>query len=425
MDFSGKTFLFFARGYNDLDHNAPIMNFFLGCGACVELINIDKHVFDHDYRIAILKRNERFKLRNANNWYFTMESPSKKSIVAVLTKVFQKIFLSKADSWTWNLLMLIWTSLRRNKEVLTIVERCDCIFFEWGSPFQRGIVPAVVHRYAKASELPTVALPHGCNIFTRGGANQIVRRRVRRVGRRAQNNPFNFYNYYCVQNPSRQKQLESSYGAPKNIVSIGSMRFSPEWRSIMREHLNQKLSVHSNGLKVTLMGFQKGYGVDNLEMTELIHDLMKTHGVSLVIKTSTREGKALDFTGAAQVVGNEHHSMNLIAESDVVISYGSSIAIEVVLQHKLLLIPTFTGVGKCLFEEYGIGLVANTPTDLKRELQHLARSSDYRRQAVENQAEKLHLIEHEFIRGGAAQPPEESLSILMRKLGVNGEVRPV
>jgi hypothetical protein len=361
--------VFLIRAYNDLDHNAPIADFLLSQGERVVVLNIDSNVADEDYRLEILRRHEKFYYSKVSNWNFTKDKPAR-TFVSLVERVFYKLFLSSSTSPMWNALLRLW--IKKNKTVCDVVTRADCIFFEWGRPEQRGVAVLAIHRLARAYEIPTVALPHGCNTFARGGSNSVVRKKLTYRGGRLREKPFWEYNYYCVQNPIRKIQLESNIGAPANIVTIGSLRFSDKWRSEMRRSIPDQAAAHQVGFKITLMEFQKGYGAREGELSAMIRFIESLNGVSFVLKRSTREGKSLGLCSRSVVVGNECHSAPLIDESDCVIVYGSSIAIEVVLQRKLLITPSYLGLGQSFFEKYGIGLIPKRPEQLQAMLEHIS-----------------------------------------------------
>lgn len=407
--------VFLMRAYNDLDHNAPIVNFLLDRGEEVVLLNIDSNVADDDYRIEILRRHEQFYYFKVSNWNFTKDKPAR-SFVSVVERVIYKLLLSSATSAIWNVLLRLW--INANKAVVDVVTHADCVFFEWGRPEQRGVAVLAIHRLARAHEIPTVALPHGCNTFARGGSNSAVRKKLTNRGGELRGKPFWEYNYFCVQNPIRKIQLESNIGAPTNIVTIGSLRFSEAWRSKMRQSIPHQADAHQEGFKITLMEFQKGYGAAEAELRAMIRCVESLGGVSFVLKRSTREGKSLGLSSRSVVVGNECHSAPLIDESDCVIVYGSSIAIEVVLQHKLLITPSYLGLRQSFFEKHRIGLIPKTPEQLQSMLEHISADQSAYEEAVAEQNNKLGLVVEEYVHGGNCDGPTTALLAVLDRCGI-------
>ena len=408
-------FIFLIRAYNDLDHNAPLAYFLLGLGGQVTLLNVDSNIADDDYRLDILRRHEKFEYAKVANWNFTKDKPAG-TVLSVVERVLYKLFLSSSTSAIWNILVKIW--ITKNRWILDAVTNANCVFFEWGRPEQRGVAVFAIHRLAKANEVPTVALPHGCNIFARGGSNTAVRRKLTYCGGGLRDKPFWDYNYFCVQNPIRKIQLESNYGAPRNIVAIGSLRFSDGWRAQMRHSLPDQSEVHQKGFKITLMEFQKGYGAAKNELSAMIRCIESLSDVSFVLKRSTREGKSLGVSSRSVVVGNECHSMPLIGESDCVIVYGSSIAIEVVLQRKVLITPSYLGLGQSFFERHRIGLIPKSPEQLQAMLEDISADHTAHEQAIDEQNRKLAMVVEEYVNGGNSGGPEQALLSVLDRCGV-------
>ena len=103
----------------------------------------------------------------------------------------------------------------------------------------------------------------------------------------------------------------------------------------------------------------KDYNLHNEMTFSVLTELSNFPSINLVVKDATREGKAFyDRSKASNKLGdslvgwfgNEYHSPSLIDWSDCVIVIGGSIGIEVILQNKPLIYPTFLNTNKTLYE---------------------------------------------------------------------------
>ena len=131
------------------------------------------------------------------------------------------------------------------------------------------------------------------------------------------------------------------------------------------------------------MQFQKDYNVHNELVMGALKELSKLKYISLAVKDATREGKAFyDRNKAAGDLGdaligwygNEVHSPSLIDWSDCVIVIGGSIGIEVMLQKKNLIYPTYLNSNQTMYEYYNAAHCVSSTDEMINILNNLKRN---------------------------------------------------
>jgi hypothetical protein len=150
---------------------------------------------------------------------------------------------------------------------------------------------------------------------------------------------------------------------PQKCHAWGSTRFYPEWQKINLELCDMFTpGKDDNGkIKVIFMLPHWDYNVNKNKCLDLIEQLIQTKNIFLIIKDNTR-GKTGGLTDEERKRFQAHpnveanvsaHSPALIAWSDVVINFGSSIGIEALLQNKALINPFYLHTNKTIFEKTG------------------------------------------------------------------------
>jgi hypothetical protein len=115
------------------------------------------------------------------------------------------------------------------------------------------------------------------------------------------------------------------------------------------------------------MQYQADYNLEINEIWDTLSTIAECDWVYLVIKDSTRAGTQYYSNEFAtrhghseriELVGDEAHSPSLIKWSDCVVSFGSSIGMEVLMQNKPLINPTYLIKNRTLYERTGSSLTA-------------------------------------------------------------------
>ena len=367
-----KRTAFFIRAYNDVDHFVPLIAEFIKKNEnplIVLTTNID---FENDYRIIYLRNLGDFEIfRDEDKDFINYEV--------------RDTFFSKLSSRLYSIrrnrrgiIGRYYRKLRFNckKELDFLINKnIGACIFEWCSPFERG---EVLERYFIAAigiGLKTISIPHGCNIFinsdvTTGYRNETMKGRLINAKDR------NLFDYYVLQNPIRRDGWIRWGYDPLKTQAWGSTRFYPDWAKINKEICPKFKSnnITDKKLKVVFMQFQKDYNVHNELVMNALSKLSKLDFISLAVKDATREGKAFynrnkaaGELGPALIgwYGNEVHSPALIDWADCVVVIGGSIGIEVMLQNKHLIYPTYLNSNRTMYEFFNAAHCAESFEDIQ------------------------------------------------------------
>jgi hypothetical protein len=155
--------------------------------------------------------------------------------------------------------------------------------------------------------------------------------------------------------------IENAKGDPAVMQAWGSLRWAPEWVEV-----NRRLTPafdwpedREGRVKVTLMVPKWRNRVDKHAAVSLVKRLQSLDRVSLAVKGHPRpeDGAADPLHADPDVDWSRIHDLStvdsvpLIGASDVVVDVGSSIGIEVLMQGKVLLNPTYVHELTTMFDE--------------------------------------------------------------------------
>ena len=342
------------------------------------ITNID---IENDYRINYLETLGKFEVYKDVDKDF-IKSEKRNTFLSKLNSRLYSIKRNR-ESFFGKLYRKVYFNCKKEAEFLRKNKIRNCVF-EWCSPFERGEIIEKYFIAAKGIGIKTIAIPHGCNIFinsdvTIGYRNQTIK------GIQTDPKDRNLFDYYILQNPIRRDGWIKSGYDPIKTQAWGSTRFYPEWAKI-----NKKIcpKFHTDidctdKIKVVFMQFQKDYNVHNELVMGALKELSKLKYISLAVKDATREGKAFyDRNKAAGDLGdaligwygNEVHSPSLIDWSDCVIVIGGSIGIEVMLQKKNLIYPTYLNSNQTMYEYYNAAHCVSSTDEMINILNNLKRN---------------------------------------------------
>jgi hypothetical protein len=155
--------------------------------------------------------------------------------------------------------------------------------------------------------------------------------------------------------------LEHANGDPEVMQAWGTMRWAPDWVEVNRGLTPPfEWPEPADGkLKVTLMVPKWRNRLDRSAAVSLVERLHSLDFVSLAIKGHPRpeDGAAHPLRADADVDWSRIHdlthvdSVPLIGASDVVVDVGNSIGIEVVMQGKVLVYPTYVHELTTIYDE--------------------------------------------------------------------------
>jgi hypothetical protein len=382
------SYAFVFRAYPDVDHMVPLVWRLLEEGEQVH--GIVSPGYDHrgDYRLRFLSRYPRFQLHEIQ--------PPAAGAGRVATAV-----VAARGSIRWTLPWTLAFMARRNVTLVAV---------EWGFGLREGYdrlgsprgalavlrsVAGSLRRVrdpqqvranfivaARLLRRPTLCLPHGLSI----------KLGLRRDGGKLLAGPYDwrdrnrFAAYVLNTEHHREWFIERAQGDPEVVQTWGSLRWAPEWFELNRE-LAPAFTWPSepwrrtNGgpprLKVAFMVPKWANHVDREATLELVKRLQAVDEISLSIKGHPRreDGSAdplrddsdIDWTRIHDVTNAD--SVSVIAAADVVVDVGSSIGIEVVMQRKVLVNPSYIHDFWTFFDEVADScVVAGSADDVVRYL---------------------------------------------------------
>ena len=368
-----KRTAFFLRAYNDVDQISPLIaEFILNKKNPLIIITSDMDL-ENDYRFNYLKTLGDFEIvKNLDKEY--VKFSQKKNF---FLKLLSRLYLLKRNrkSFFGKIYRYFFFDCKAQVEFLKLKNVGFCVF-EACSPYERGIIIEKYFLAAKGIGITTIALPHGCNLFLNPDVT-IGYRKLIYKGVVQDQSDRNLFDYYIIQNPIRRDGwIKWGYDNVKT-QAWGSLRYFPEWANKNREICPKfNFEGNSNGkTKIVFMQFQKDYNLNNDLVSDTLKKISFLKNALLIVKDTTREGKKYDDKnkkdknfGESLVgwYGNEVHSPALIEWADVVIVVGgSSIGMEVILQNKILIDPTYLDTNTTLYEYFDAAHCLNSYDELE------------------------------------------------------------
>lgn len=345
----------FLYSFNDIDHIAPVAWALLNRGHRVRAVMLDPDCDGtNDPRIAFLEGNAEF---------------SRHPIASVLGIPWCAWLFKQTAGETQGrirrglrkLMRTTGISISRACSVLVKWQTDVCIF-EWGST--GGHNRKEFHTAARKLGLRVICLPHGMNIYTEPTMNQAMKSAIESREMNTIRTDYADYDAFVLQTEFH-RDMEIQFGVPKDIaLAMGSARYCPEWVSVLKGLYpafvpSSSFNPDTGGAtKVVFMLPHWTYNVDQDATLALIDTLARDSDVHLVVKDHTRGTGGLPDEMRASfknLMGAETAadapSVALIAWSDVVVCFGSSIALEAHLQGKVLINPVYLHSNKTIFEE--------------------------------------------------------------------------
>lgn len=374
-----KRTAFFLRAYNDVDQISPLIaEFILNKENPLIIITSDMDL-ENDYRFNYLKTLGDFEIvKNLDKEH--VKFSQKKNF---FQKLLNRLYLLKRNrkSFFGKIYRYFFFDCKVQVEFLKLKNVGVCVF-EACSPYERGIFIEKYFLAAKGIGITTIALPHGCNLFLNPDVT-IGYRKLIYKGVVQDQSDRNLFDYYIIQNPIRRDGwIKWGYDNVKT-QAWGSLRYFPEWASKNREICPKfNFAGDTNGkTKIVFMQFQRDYNLKNDLVSDTLKKISFLKDALLIVKDTTREGKEYndknrkDKNFGKSLVGwygNEVHSPALIDWADVVIVVGgSSIGMEVILQNKILIDPTYLDTNTTLYEYFDAAHCLNSYEELENFLEHI------------------------------------------------------
>ncbi len=377
----GRT-LFVLRTYNDIDHISPVIWKFIQKGENPVIFFHSSFDYQQDYRIKFLQREGDVEILQEPDTRFEryISGIGSSRTMTGIEKIFAKLY-----QMTRNKRKLLGKLYRKytfdsSKEMRWLREKnISAAVFEWNSPTGRGELLEKIFYSCKGLGIPTFSIPHGCNIYLNSDVHEGYREWIAK-GRLPDFADRNEFDYYVVQSKYHLEHFVRFGLRRDKIQAWGSTRFYPEWQNLNLKLCDEFLAEmeHENKLKVVFMLPHWNYNVDKKVTLQLLDMLVKKPWIHLVIKDHTRGSVGLlpvvyqeKFASLANVEVNvDAHSPALIQWSDIVINFGSSIGIEVLLQEKTLIHPTYLHTNRTIFDETEAAILVNNSDEVEEYLEN-------------------------------------------------------
>jgi hypothetical protein len=354
----GKRVVFFIRAFNDLDHFAPIAKLYLENGSKVRFLITDKSVSPEDFRIKLLLGYDNFSILQ-----FSLFDLALVDKLTLTKKIYLKFILDggAARSVLWTCLfvmafpLLAWLYIYR-------LAMPNYIVVDWSTPSSRGFFQWSMFKFHSwLMRRCTFAIPHGVNIYRNDDVTNAYHTLSKSNGSvdYMRFSERNWYSAYVVQYSAKVDSWQRLGG--KKLLALGSPRFFTDWRSALSMSLGVTDLVHSpdptRKLSIVFFDHQKNYRIIKKSILKLLNEMAKRDNLSLVLKSSTRLDKS--YYSESDVVElkkvgiqfSDENSIELIAKSDLVVNFGSSIVLEAIGQEKPFINPIFCHENKTYMDQ--------------------------------------------------------------------------
>lgn len=394
---SGKRYLFFNRVLNDIDNIAPAIYFLLKSetSSCVDiLIYSDSYDFRDDPNLNFLKNTYPNRvsvtwlgtLLGINiNWYFS------NNLVKFIVKAIGRLFPSKSVTRVAsqlrvsqdkiNRLMMNWL-IKKNKASLAV-------FDQNRSHAVQGLVAAIRHTgvkhvvslpvspFSNVSTLRSVdmlemdtaliAKKHDYSVFDRVG---VVDR------------------YYLMSLGKAYKAKGMESPLAKLAEPLGSIRYSKEWLEIRQKEKLYPSPVINKSEKTIITFFLSDPATNVFwdEVLRTITFISKMPDYKLIIKPHTRHKPPKLRMPANVILDSITPSSALIDQTDIVLFWGSSIALEAYVKGKFMACLDYVNGNLSIYKIFNAGFIMQHRDDLHLLLSHYRSESstiDYNKDGIE------------------------------------------
>lgn len=353
------SYLFVFRTGPDIDHMSPLAWKLLEQGEHVEGVMSAGYDPAGDRRIELLCSYPRFRLHAAppaEGRLNSLRGYLRATLPAVLALLVRRRVKLVAVEWGYGL-PAAYDRLRSPAGAVAVARSLGRSLLKARSdPARQMRSSAVVG--ARLLGIPTVCLPHGLSVKLDMASNgEIVEMLERGPLPWKDRNRFSAFVFNTEHH--RQWFLDNAEGDPAVMQTWGSLRWSPEWFAKNRSLAPPVSWPGAEGtLKVVYMVPKWANRVHADAAIDLVRRLQEVEGISLAVMGHPRkkEGNADPLRAAPGVDWNRIQdfsgasSVAVIDACDVVIDVGSSIGIEVLMQGKVLINPTYVHDLETIFD---------------------------------------------------------------------------
>ncbi|CAB1074452.1 hypothetical protein D1AOALGA4SA_2271 [Olavius algarvensis Delta 1 endosymbiont] len=240
--------------------------------------------------------------------------------------------------------------------------RAEAVCFDYIMPRQY-VVDAFLEAAGRRS-IPTLALPHGVQLYT----NEATKPKATDARRFSK---FNRFDYIIVPNELRREMLVKSGVAGHKISMLGSARYCSAWLAQNRKILppiNAEFGRGKEKLKVVLMPSKPQCRMDMERMLASCHMIAGLEGIEALIKPHTRTRRTYKFGGYPLPDVSHVLTANLCEWADVLLVVGSSVVTEALMAGKPALYLKYLHANTTLFEELNACWTIHDEDELKQAL---------------------------------------------------------
>jgi hypothetical protein len=341
------SYAFVFRAYPDVDHMAPLAWRLLEDGEEVHAVISPGYDADGDYRLRFLREYERFHVHKAQGL--------RRTLPWALGFLVRHQVRVVGVEWGYGL-PEGYEHLRSVRGLTTLARSVAGSVRRIREPRQVRTNLLVAARVLGRA---AVCLPHGLSIKLDAATNGELKAKLANgpIDWRDRNR---FAAYVLNTEHHRQWFLKHAMGDPRVMQTWGALRWAPEWFEVNRRIAPTfEWPPDAEGrLRVVFMVPKWRNRVAGQVVIELLRELQDCDVASVVVKGHARpedgsasplhEDPTLDWTRLHDASGID--SVSLIAAADVVIDVGSSIGLEVVMQDKVLVNPSYLHELQTLFD---------------------------------------------------------------------------
>ena len=239
-----------------------------------------------------------------------------------------------------------------------ILRKYDTVMFTWGRPRAKGFQRRLFNA-TRTLDIPAICIPHGQNIYINYDVNHALRRQYKSTLQWPDFSDRDGFDAYVVQTDRHRTQHVEWGMSPAKVHAWGSLRFDPEWIKTNSKlySLNDSPKVRKKDeLAVVFFLPHWRYNVDESLCVELIQRIANVPHVTLQVKGHTR-GDKLSPERIQQlqqypncILNSDFESTPLLDWADVVINFGSSIALEAVVKNLPVIYPLFLHENETIFD---------------------------------------------------------------------------
>lgn len=332
-------FLFHLRAYNDVDHQIPVIHRLLELGYRVRILFVDSYDFVSDYRFQPILDSPNLSIVVVSRW----SKARHRLLFGSLALRYLPDFILK--------------SFRKILPDPGYLKGVICAVYDWGTTARLNF------EEARQNGIPTVAIPHGYNSF-RNFDFSVTLAEEAKQGRKPDFTQRELFDRYVLNSRQEQILMEHWGMSSRSTVVLGSPRFSASWIKRNLEMLKNYQAPTSatkceEGLTVLLLLPHWDYRVRREETLETVKALLRETSVSIVIRAHTRgsEGSLdeADFTKLGGLNGRLFYDDStptsvLIKQSNLVLSFGTSIVIEALIVGKPVFALDYLDENETIFD---------------------------------------------------------------------------